>query len=254
MERGQETAQGELTANWIGRDFPGYPKEYAGPRPIHEQVLILNERFGLPKEKTLSFLNGEFRKLKLPEGAEGWFAIVSPAILESRLLASPSDSYELLTNFTLDEIGRTRSFFNVKSGELTRSKFRMHEHTAIALGDILEHQDGSEILIVPAQLGKRHHGLSVDAVRERFFTSESEFGMPSFAAACIAITHPERFVTQEEIDMKLPGDEFSSCGTRYSRTPALICMHVDRVRYCTVRNDQAGDGSSPASLFRYHTN
>jgi len=218
MEIGQEAAQSELTANWIGRNFPGYPKEYAGPRPIREQVLVLSERFGLPAKKTLAFLDSEFRKLKLPEGAEGWFAIVSPTILDRRLLAAPPDRYALLTNFVLDEIGQTRSFFNVKSDELTRKKFRMHEHTAIALGDILEHQDGNEIIIVPAQLGKRYCGWSVDAARERFLKSESEFGMPSFAAACIAITHPERFMTQDEIDMKLPGDEFSSCGTNYSRT------------------------------------
>ncbi|MFA5023318.1 MAG: hypothetical protein WC537_03585, partial [Candidatus Paceibacterota bacterium] len=79
-------------------------------------------------------------------------------------------------------------------------------------------------------LGRLHRGRSTRRARECFVANE--YGLGSLSGASIALTHPERFVRNEELDMDLPGDEFDDPdgGGRFGRAPHLY-FNDDGVRF-----------------------
>lgn len=183
-----------------------YPKEYQGPRPIKEQIKTLAKIFNLNPSHALEFAKN---LSKFPEGAEGWFAISSVDALASQFFPEVSDSTERYcraVNLVFKKINNSRDFQNYREDQITPNRLRVHARTAHTLDLIAEIQKG-DILIIAAQLGLRHRGRSVRRAHEVF--TQNEFGLGSFAIGSIILTHPERLVRYDELDMDCPGDEFS---------------------------------------------
>ena len=183
-----------------------YPKEYKGPKPINDQIKALAKIFDLNPSHAL-----EFAKTlpELPNGAEGWFAIPSVDALAAKHfpeVTDPIQKYCQAVHLVHTKIADSRSFYNYREGQITPAQLRVHARTAHALDLIAETQKG-DILIVAAQLGMRHRGKSVRRAREVFVANE--FGLGSLAVGSIVLTHPERLVRWEELDMDCSGDEFS---------------------------------------------
>lgn len=204
-----------------------YSPEYKGPRPIAEQIKKLTEIFGLDGKPAPEFANNlpEF-----PEGAEGWFAILSPTA-EMKLApqaANDADRFCQVTDLILGKIATSRSFKNWREGQIDSVHLRRHVRTTAALAKIAEIQKG-DILIIAAQLGRRHRGKSVRRARVCF--SGNEFGLDPVAMGSIALTHPERYVRFEELDTDCPGAEFApGAGGGFSRAPYLF-FYGDRLRF-----------------------
>jgi hypothetical protein len=216
-ERGGELQKGiakliaELTmsnqyANEEVRSNYGYPKEYMGPKPIVDQIKAIAKIFGLDSSQAIEFAKN---LPALPEGAEGWFAIPSVDALAKKHfpeVTDPAQKYCQAVQLVHAKIAASRSFYNYREGQITPAQLRVHARTAHALDLIAETQKG-DILIVAAQLGMRHRGKSVRRAREVFVANE--FGLGSLAVGSIVLTHPERLVRWEELDMDCSGDEFS---------------------------------------------
>ena len=184
-----------------------YPKEYEGPKPINDQIKAIAKIFDLDPSHTI-----EFAKTlpELPNGAEGWFAIPSVDALAKKHfpeVTDPIQKYCQAVQIVHTKIADSRSFYNYREGQITPAQLRVHARTAHALDLISETQEASDILIVAAQLGLRHRGKSSRRAREVFV--EGEFGLGSLAVGSIVLTHPERLVCWEELDMDCSGDEFS---------------------------------------------
>ena len=205
-----------------------YPKEYKGPKPIADQIKALAKIFDFNPSHAIEFAKN---LPALPEGAEGWFAIPSVDAMAKKHFSEVTDmaqKYCQSVQFVYAKIAASRSFYNYREGQITPARLRVHARTARALDLIAETQKGG-ILIIAAQLGMRHRGKSVRRAREVFVANE--FGLGSFAVGSIVLTHPERLVRWEELDMDCPGDEFNSgAGGDFSSAPSL-CFYGGRAGF-----------------------
>lgn len=182
-----------------------YPPEYGGPRPVVEQIVALAAACKLDPTRALEYVKN---LPELPDGAEGWFAIPSVNAIATRHFPKITDLAERYCHavqFVLGKIAESRSFYNYCGGQIVPDHLTRSDRTAQALTSIAAVQ-GSDILIVAAQLGLRHRGRSVRRAREVFVPSE--FGLGSLEVGSIALTHSERLVRSEELDMDCSGDEF----------------------------------------------
>jgi hypothetical protein len=183
-----------------------YPPEYKGPKVITEQVKTIATMFGLDPTQALGFAE---KLPALPKSAEGWFAIPKVSAVAEKHFAGVvgvASQYCEAVLLTHTMIKSSRTFFNYREGEIIPAKLRLHLRTANALAQLAEDQPG-DIMIIAAQLGMLHKGKSVNRANETFIANE--FGLDPFSGCCIALTHPERLVRTEELDMDLPGGEFS---------------------------------------------
>ena len=235
-----------------------YPKEYKGPKPIADQIKALAEIFGLDPSQALEFAKN---LPKLPDGAEGWFAVPSVDAIVAKHFPevtplNGAQKYCQAVQLVHAKIAASRSFYNYREGQITPAQLRVHARTAHALDLIAETQKGdpsrqgeaeADILIVAAQLGLRHRGKSVRRAREVFV--QNEFGLGSLAVGSIILTHPERLVRWEELDMDCPGDEFSpGADGVFSRAP-FFDFDGGGVRFGTSRLGNADDRYGSVSLF-----
>ena len=222
-------------ANEEVRSSYTYPKEYKGPKPIADQIKALAKIFDLDPSHAIEFAKN---LPALPEGAEGWFAIPSVDALAKKHfpeVTDPTQKYCQAVQLVHAKIADSRSFYNYREGQITPAQLRVHARTAHALDLIAEKQKG-DILIVAAQLGMRHRGKSVRRAREVFMTNE--FGLGSLAVGSIVLTHPERLVRWEELDMDCSGDEFSpEADGVFAHAPDLV-FHDDGLGFDT---DHIGD-------------
>lgn len=221
-----------------------YPKEYKGPKPIVDQIKVIAKIFGLDSSQALEFAkNLPDLKSFVPESVlpwVGWFAIPSVDALANRFfpeVVDPAERYCRAILLTHEKLGVSRMFRNYR--EIDAKHLRMHVRTANALTIIQERQKGG-ILIMAAQLGMGHRGRSTRRAREVFVVNE--FGLGSVMGCSIALTHPERFVRSTELDMDLPGDEFSPDGSA-----PVLGFSVDRLRFgagaCVGVSDYFGSAS-----------
>ncbi len=195
----------------------GYPKEYKGPKPIEQQIKAIAEIFGLDSALALEYA----KKLPvLPDGAEGWFAIPSVDALAAKHfpeVTDPAEKYCRALQFIHQKIASSRSFYNYRDGQIDTAHIKVSARTLEKMNQLAQQQKG-DILIIAAQLGKRHGGRSVRRAREVF--TANEYGLTSVAGGSIVLVHPERLVRWEELDMDMAGDEFSDDGGgQFGRAP-----------------------------------
>jgi hypothetical protein len=179
-----------------------YPPEYGGPRPLTEQISHLVWRFGLSPIQALAYV--ERGLPQLPPGAEGWFAVPSVDGLAVRIfpeVADPVERYRRAVRHAFRVLGATQEFNNQSAESQVIPGLCRAERSAQALALIAQEQPG-DILIVAAQIGRLHRGL---AAREIEFNAW-EYGLGTFEAAVIILTHPQRLVRLEELDLDCPGD------------------------------------------------
>ncbi|MDD5032980.1 MAG: hypothetical protein PHC85_02615 [Candidatus Pacebacteria bacterium] len=213
-----------------------YPKEYKGPKPIADLIKAIAKIFDLDPSQALKFVkNLPVLESFVPADAlkwTGWFATPSVDALAKKHfpeVTDPDQKYCQAVQLVHAKIAASRSFYNCRKGQITPAQLRVHARTAHAFDLIAETQKG-DILIVAAQLGMRHRGKSVRRAREVFVANE--FGLGSLAVGSIVLTHPERLVRWEELDMDCSGDEFSpEADGDFSRSPYYFFFGVGRVEF-----------------------
>lgn len=224
----------------------GYPKEYKGPKPIEQQIKAIAEIFGLNPASALEYAKN---LPVLPEGAEGWFAIPSVDALTAKHFSEVTDSAEKYCRalqLVHQKIAESRSFYNYRDGQIDTAHIKVSVHTLEKMNQTVQQQKG-DILIIAAQLGKRHGGRSVRRAREVF--TANEYGLTSVAGGSIVLVHPERLVRWKELDMDMAGDEFSDDGDgQFGRAPYF---HFDdgKVRFGTSGVGSARDHYGSSSGF-----
>ena len=184
----------------------GYPPRYA-MKPVCEQLVELSKHFNGLNTNDVLACSKELPAL--PSGAEGWFAVPR--------WEKVAKTYNEAVEKVLDLIGKTRTFYNYRKGNLGPKYLRLSERTAVALQMLGERQKG-DFLLIPAQFGLTHRGRSVRRVRVVY--APSEFGLGSFITGCMILSHPERFVQWEQLHIDCPGDEYSpDAGGVFSSAP-----------------------------------
>lgn len=183
-----------------------YPMEYKGSNLIEDQIRELAEIFNLDPSEALRFAKN---LPKLPNKAEGWFAIPAVDALAKKHfpeVINPVEKYFIAFQLVCKKITESRSFQSYRQEQINSVNLRVYGRTAKAMNKIIQIQK-SDILIIAGQLGMRHCGRSVRRARAVFATNE--FGLTSVAIGSIIRTHPERFVRFEDLGIDFAGDEFS---------------------------------------------
>jgi hypothetical protein len=201
--------------------YYAYPPEYKGPKPIEEQIKTLAAILDLDPTSALEYAK---QLPTLPQGAEGWFAVPSADALAKKHFSDVKEDDRKHVRAILhvfDCIAKRRPFHNWRAEQMTPERVRITARTKEALEQITQVQKG-DILIIAAQLGQRHRGRPTRRARECFVANE--FGLGWLIGGAIALTHPERFVRFEELDMDLPGDEFDDpvARDRFVHAPYLF--------------------------------
>lgn len=233
-------------ANEEVRSSYTYPKEYKGPKPIADQIKAIAKIFDLDPASALEYAKS---LPQLPDGAEGWFAIPSVDALAAKHfpeVTDPVQKYCQAVQLVHTKIAASRSFYNYREGQITPAQLRVHARTAHALDLIAETQKG-DILIVAAQLGMRHRGRSVRRAREVFVANE--FGFGSLAVGSIVLTHPERLVRWEELDMDCSGDEFAPDADGGFSVAPFFGFRGGEVKFGAYWFDGADESYGSASAF-----
>ena len=167
-------------------------------KPLADQIAMLSKIFGLDGVKAVAYAQN---LPKLPEGAEGWFAVPKWQAI--------AETYGKAVEKVLGLLGESRKFKNWREGQLDEKYLRQTERTEQMLAKFCEQQEG-DIIIIPGQFGLRHRGRSVRRARVVFVGNE--FGFGSFINGCMLLTHPEREQVWEQLHIDCAGDEFSPGG------------------------------------------
>lgn len=176
-----------------------YSEKYRGPRTIEEQILALAKIFNLDPSRALELAKN---LPELPDGAEGWFAVLD---WEDLTL-----TYCKVVKKVFDAVSAQRNFYSHCLDKLGPEYLRPHARTVRMLRKIRAWQNlpsGGGILIVPAQLGLRHRGRSVRRARAVF--ARREFGLGAVAVGSILLTHSELETRWEHLHINCAGDEYT---------------------------------------------
>ncbi len=106
----------------------------------------------------------------------------------------------------LNRIAKAQSFTNYNAGKLGAEHLCRMERTERMLNEIMR-QQRSDILIVPAQFGRRHRCRSVRSARDTMVT-DNEIGFGAFEVACMLLVHPNRLVSYHDLRVDCPGEEY----------------------------------------------
>ncbi|MBI2625135.1 MAG: hypothetical protein HYW70_02285 [Candidatus Nealsonbacteria bacterium] len=181
-----------------------YPKGYK-VKNITEQTNILRQLF-----PGIGYADERIVKGPLPEGAEGWFAIPR------------WDSIAHTYNEAVDKVLKMLKqqckgrFYNYREHHIT--DWLQQTNKAMKMFyKIWQEQDGYDILVVPAQFGLRHRGLSIRQARNAM--NVMEFGFGAFAVGIMLLIHPEREVQWEQLHVLCAGDDFSIIYVESLREP-----------------------------------
>lgn len=190
---------------------------------LESQIEILRKYF--PKIKTPNNLPN----IPLPNGAESVFAIPRWEKIGS--------TYNEALEIVLAVLERThKPFVNYREVALGPDRLRQSKETVHAFQKL---ESWGDFYLVPAQLGSKYLGKSMDTVRKEF--TANEFGLGALEVACILITHPNLLKEGGGIDC--PGDEFDFSGgdARWAYGPCF--WRNDGLRFGPHWSYYAGGGS-----------
>jgi len=194
-----------------------YPSGYE-IKPLAEQIEVIARRFGLSGEKALTYIAS---LLKLPHGAEGWFAIPRWEAIAGSYSEAVWQAISCLS-FTVRSM---RRYIDLTYLEVRGGRLRQSEHSEKMFQYLGDQQTGSDIIITPAQFGLYHNWCKALTVRQSFSDDNSEFGLGVFQVICMLITCPERERCYEQLHLVCVGDEYESVGLfeepGFSRVPQI---------------------------------
>lgn len=187
----------------------GYLCGYRKPRGIVEQTNLLRQV--LPG---LGFVNTDLLKqiqngeIKLPEHAEGWFAI--PNWRKNPDLFG--ETYGEAIQKVLDVLKRANGGMvaNYREGQLGSEYVRQSARSEAFWEKLSEEQGNPDILIIAGQFGILHRGRSIRCALEFMIeTPGGEVGLGAFAVGIMLLTHPERLQNYDDLWIDCAGDEYA---------------------------------------------
>lgn len=212
----------QAVADWSDRNSGyHYPRAYTGPEPILRQVILMSELFNLPSAPALKWVRDELPKHKLPEGAEGWFAIPRIGSIYVPPFYEPKKGY-YAHDLAVQELCKMRAV-NIDNWEPLAQGIKTVPRTLAFLNLFLGQQD-SDILVIPAQFGRRHRLTSAIKAQEKF--AQNEFALDLFSVLCILLAHPGRMAkTENLLQILCAGNIWPDEGNWY--VPGVLCSRFD---------------------------
>lgn len=177
-----------------------YPEEYT-PRSVEDQWKILTNLFPKLKKKKLPI-----EWPAIPDGAESLFVIPHWKLIGA--------TYNDAVIAVLAKIKESRPFYNWRDGQMGEQYLRQTPEK-VAFWD-----EAAQIVLMPAQFGQNHAGMSVKTVQETKKPTELLLG--AYEVSLMLLTHPERLQSYDDLWIDCAGDEFSPDGDGvFSKAPNL---------------------------------
>ncbi len=187
----------------------GYVSGYK-PKELAEQIRRLKELFPRIGHANMQIADGA-----LPPNAEGWFAIPRWESI------APTYYKALYRVFDLLKETRFNKYHNYLIGKISGQLRPLPSAEAI-WKRIEKQQAGYDILIVPAQFGLLHQGRSTRRAGE--VMRANEIGLKMFDVGIMLLTHPERLMTDGDLDVMCAGEYITGhkhIGNDSSLTPVF---------------------------------
>jgi hypothetical protein len=212
----------------------GYPEGFR-LKSIQEQEGTLRRLF--PSLGTKEDDLEKLAKRPLPLRAE-WAAIPR----WEKLGATYCDAIQRVFSLIASE----RKFTNTCKDRLN-DRSLMQTGKAIDAWKRLGDEQSGDILIVATQFGIRYRGCSVRCATDSMYSYE--FGLGTFAVACMLLIHPKREMKWEQLHPECGGDYFTAInGEQVVRTP-VFSFRSGELKLDSVQIDNPGDGFGCASGF-----
>ncbi|MGA3159613.1 MAG: hypothetical protein ABSC77_00235 [Terracidiphilus sp.] len=212
-----------------------YPPTYR-VRPVEAQVTELKKLF-----PTLGSCLEKLARKPLLEGAEAWFAIPR--------WQAVAPTYNEATEMVLGALATRRKFQNRIVGRLGPTYLRQSERTKLAEKIVADQQQGQDFMVLATQFGMLHRGCS--ARRARVAMAGNEFGLGTFAVACMLLTHPERLSAEDTLMIDCGGDEYSVRGDyTFDRVP-LFDFDISGIEFSIFYEDRSRNLWGTPSGFLY---
>ncbi|MDP3778428.1 MAG: hypothetical protein Q8R30_00070 [bacterium] len=217
----------------------GYPAAYYR-RPLEEQIAVLRK---LRPQLNLGSRIKELEDRERLFGSEGTFAILK---WES-IAASYSDALEKWIFPVLASLPHSGLYYGSRFDALGPDYMRQHKHTEKAFAKLNAEQDG-DILVIQAQFGAHHRARAPLFSRKVYMLNE--FGLTTFAVACMLLTHPSRVGAHTRLWVDCPGDEYRHVYSKeFNHTPAFL-FYGGKIFFSTYSND--ADFRDSASVTGFH--
>lgn len=163
---------------------------------------------------------------RLPNFAEGYFAIPPWWMV--------ADSYDKAVRVVLKQLAINRPVVS------WQPRFR---YQPVRRSEWLYRsckRSWNEIMAVPAQFGLRHRGRSFRCAEELY--QPHEFGLGAFAACCMLLTHPERLVKNDDLQILCAGDVCTWAGNRVPYVVPFLRIQDDMVELSELWVDHYSTG------------
>lgn len=176
-----------------------YPFEYLGPLPIGKQIDQIAKIFSLNPSQAHKYSQN---LPLLPDGAEGWFAVPKLSVIIQKNFPDVDDPitrYSSAVRLMMDQFS---SYWHFMCFHDIRNRLRQVEKTTDYMFT-LESQQAGDILIIPAQFGKRYAGQNY-----KNSLSSNEFDLDTFTVGSMSIVHRYRYTTFMEVEVGCYGDQY----------------------------------------------
>jgi hypothetical protein len=226
----------------------GYLSGYENPMDVNDQCNKLRELFsglGFCNQDLLTRI--EKGEAKLPNGAEGWFAI--PNWKKNPEIFGKTYSAAVQTILNALDKARKGKFCNYRDGEIDEKHLRQSAVSKAVWEKIAKEQGDADILIVPAQFGIRHRGRSVRRARVVMEDGGNEVGLGAFSAGAMLLTHPNRLNHYDDLWIDLSGDEWSPGGDGGFSNSLVFSFDDDELEFGDGCLDGAHGSYGSGSVF-----
>lgn len=230
----------------------GYLSGYnPGVQDLDRQIAVLQGLFpGLGGANADYLAKVKSGEIKLPQTAEKFFAI--PNIWNGGVLRLFGNNYCAALQKVLDVLKQTRNsrFYNCREGQIDEQHLRQSDRAVEFFQKLSEAQGNPDILLVPAQFGKRHAGRSIRRARVVIASTSGEFSLGAFAVGVMLLTHPERLQHLNDLWIDCAGDEANPGGNGDFSSAPFFRFVVGGLRFDFrfVDSARAGYGSASGSF------
>lgn len=195
---------------------------------VADQIDILRSEWPqLNPDPALRYYREVYPAMQLPDWVDGDVVLIRPGFF------SDSRLEEIQTIFATLLKARNGLFINHCEFSLDQEIWRLRKREFSKISQLCERQSGSDILVIPVQLGSRHTGLALRLAYNNNALLDNEFGLSIKDVGTILLANPDLLRDPYECGIVCSAEEYVPDSERiasffnfngYLRFDAYYCL------------------------------